>query len=142
MVIKHKKTVDKQVVGRVQKHLDSAREFAAAEMKELRAKREAVGAKKGEGRIGGYHRDAVMKAIMEYGPDVMTPAAQSFWDDQKRMYPEMSADGVIPGTDSLNGRRNKYGKVKEKWIAGKWYHWDASTGGWVEGEVTPRKGIK
>ena len=142
MRITQKRTVDKQLLGAAQKKLDAARATAAAEMKTLREKRRAAGAKKGEGRVGGWHVDAVMNAIASEGPEVMSAAAKGYWDDMKRRYPEMCADDAVPGTDSINGRRNRLGKVREKWIAGKWYHWDDKLGDWVPGEITKRKGVK
>ena len=142
MRITHKRTVDRELLGAAQKKLDAARATAAAEMKTLKEQRKAVGAKKGQGRVGGWHVDAVMNAIASEGPEVMTAAAKGYWDDMKRLYPEMCADEAVPGTDSLNGARNKYGRVKEKWIKGKWYHWDEKLGDWVPGEITKRKGIR
>lgn len=141
MRITHKKTVDRQAVGAAQKRLDAAREFAAKEMKELRERREAVGAKPGEGRVGGWHRDAVFNAIAQEGPEVMTSAADGYWRDMKRLYPESCADGRVPGTDSLNGHGNRYGRVKERYRAGRWEHWDAARGDWIPGEISKRKGI-
>ena len=58
MRITHKKAIDKQKLGAAQRDLDCKRAFAAAEMKELRQRREAAGAKPGEGRVGGWHRGA------------------------------------------------------------------------------------
>ena len=141
MRITTKRTVDKQLLGAAQKRLDAARASAATEMKSLREQRKAAGAKKGQGRIGGWHVDAVMNAIASEGPEVMTAAAKGYWDDMKRRYPEMCADDAIPGTDSANGHRNRLGKVREKWIKGQWYHWDNELGDWVPGEITKRKGI-
>lgn len=141
MRIKSKPTVDRQKLGAAQKHLDDARAFAASEMKELRQRREAAGAKKGEGRVGGWHIDAVMNAVATEGPDVLSGAARGYWDDMRRLYPEMCADGNVPGTDSANGRVNRYGRVKERYRAGRWEHWDAKRGDWVPGEITKRKGI-
>lgn len=142
MRITSKKTVDKQAVGRAQAKLDAARAYAAKEMSDLRAKRKALGIKPGEGRVGGWHRDAVMNAIQSEGPEVMSSAAKGYWDDMKRLYPEMCADDRIPGTDSINGRSNRHGKTAEKFVGGKWYHWDKKLGAWVEGEVSKRKGIR
>ena len=141
MRITHKKTVDRQAVGAAQAEMDRARAFAAAEMKDLRARREASGAKKGEGRVGGWHRAAVMNAVETEGPEVLSSAAKGYWDDMKRLYPEMCADGGAPGTDSPNGRKCRVGKVAEKYIGGKWYHWSPSDQTWVEGELTTRKGF-
>jgi len=142
MRITSTKGVDRQFVWKAQKRMDAARAMAAAEMKELRQRREAVGAKKGEGRVGGWHREAVMNAIASEGPEVLGSDAKGYWDDMKRLYPEMSADGAIPGTDSVNGHVGRMGKVKEKYFRGKWWYWDKRIGDWVEGEITKRKGIK
>lgn len=141
MRITQKKTVSSEVVGKCQAHLNQCRATAAAEIKTLREKRRAAGAKKGEGRVGGWHRDAVLNAIMGEGPEVMSSAASSYWDDMKRKYPEMCADDAIPSTDSPNGHTGRLGKVKEKFIGGKWYHWDRAQRTWVPGEVSKRKGI-
>lgn len=138
---KGRRAPDKALLGKVQKRLDASRAMAAAEMKELRERRKAAGAKKGEGRVGGWHIDAVMNAIASEGPEVMTSAAKGYWDDMKRRYPEACADDNIPGTDSANGHRNRYGVVRERWRNGHWEHFDKKTGEWVAGEITKRKGI-
>lgn len=142
MRITSKPTVDRQALGRAQKKMDAARQFAAKEMAELRAQRKASGAKPGEGRVAGWHRDAVFNAIAKYGPEVMTSAASGFWDDQKRSYPEMCADDRVPGTDSVNGHKCRMGKVSEKFIHGKWWHWDPVVSDWVEGQVTKKRGVR
>lgn len=142
MRINHKRTVDKQAVGAAQARMDHAKEVCYREMKDLAAKRKAVGAKPGEGRIGGVHRDALFEAVRQEGPEVLSSAAKGWWDDQKRLNPWMCADGVVPGTDSINGHRNRLGKVSERWMKGKWYHWDSKVGDWVPGEITKRKGIR
>lgn len=141
MRITSKAGVDKAKIGAEQASMDAKRAFVAKEMKELRAQRKAAGAKAGEGRIGGWHRDAVYAAVAKYGPEIMTPAGQEFWDDQKRAYPEACADDHIPGTDSINGHVTRGMKIKEKYMHGKWWHWDPKVNGWVEGEVMKRKGI-
>lgn len=141
MRITTKKGVDRQKAGAAQKSLDRARAFAAAEMKELRERRKAAGAKPGEGRVGGWHIDAVMNAVATEGPEVLSGAAKGYWDDMKRLYPEACADDNIPGTDSANGRKNRLGVVKERYRAGRWEHWDAKRREWVPGEITKRKGI-
>lgn len=141
MRIAHKRTVDRAAVGAAQRRLDAARAFAAAEMKDLRARREAAGAKPGEGRIGGWHMDAVMNAVASEGPEVLSSAAKGYWDDMRRLYPEMCADGRVPGTDSANGRGNRFGRVREKFMRGAWWHWDSARGCWAPGEATGRKGV-
>jgi len=141
MRIAVKKGVDRQALGAAQKRMDAARATAAAEMKDLRERRKAAGAKPGEGRTGGWHRDAVMNAVETYGPDVLGSAAKGFWDDMKRLYPEACADDAVPGTDSANGRKNRLGVVRERYRHGRWEHFDTTTGEWVPGELTKRKGI-
>ena len=141
MRITHKKTVDRQKLGAAQKSLDAARAVAAEEMKTLREQRRAAGAKPGEGRVGGWHIDAVMNAVASEGPEVLSSAAKGYWDDMKRLYPEACADDNIPGTDSANGHKNRLGVVKERWRNGRWEHFDKRRGEWVAGEVTKRKGI-
>jgi hypothetical protein len=141
MRIAHKKTVDRQKLGAAQKRLDAARKFAAAEMRELRERRGAAGAKRGEGRVGGWHVEAVMNAVATEGPEVLSSAASGYWNDMRRLYPEMCADGAPPGTNSANGRANRYGKCRERMRNGRWEHWDASRREWVPGEITKRKGI-
>ena len=123
MRIKHKPTVDRQATGAAQKRLDRAREFAAKEMQDLRERRKAVGAKPGEGRVGGWHRDAVMNAVEQYGPEVLSESANGFWDDMKRLYPESCADDRVPGTDSLNGHGCKFGRVSRRYVRGQWWVW-------------------
>ena len=123
MRIKVKKGTDRAAVGAAQKRLDRAREFAAKEMQELRERRKAVGAKPGEGRVGGWHRDAVLNAVEQYGPEVLSGAAQPFWDDMKRLYPESCADDRVPGTDSINGHGCKFGRVSRRYVKGVWWVW-------------------
>ena len=142
MRITHKKTVDKQALGAAQADMDRKRAFVAEEMKELRQRREAAGAKPGEGRVGGWHRDAVLNAIESEGPEVMSAAAEGYWRDMTRLYPEACADGRVPGTDSINGQYNRYGRVRERFVGGRWVHWDDRANGWVEGQVTKKKGIR
>ena len=68
--------------GARQRKMERAKAATAAAMKDLAAKRKAAGAKSGEGRIGGVHIDAVMEAINQEGPEVMSQAASGWWDDQ------------------------------------------------------------
>lgn len=142
MRIASKPGIDRQRIGAEQAAMDAKRAYVAKEMKTLREQRKAAGAKAGQGRVGGWHRDAVYAAVAKYGPEVMTAAGQEFWDDQKRAYPEACADDRIPGVDSPNGHKTRGLKIREKYMHGKWYHWDAVLGGWAEGEVTKRKGVK
>lgn len=139
MRIAHKKTVDKQVVGECQAHLDKQRAIAAAAAKERRELRKATGAKAGEGCVAAWGRDAVLNAVMQYGPEVMSD--KGYWDDMKRRYPEACADDRVPGTDSVNGHRNKFGRVSKRFVGGRWYVWKG--GKWVaEGENVQRRGAE
>ena len=128
--------------GAAQAKMNRAKAANYAAMRDLAAKRQAAGVKAGEGRVGGIHQEAVMEAIRQEGPEVMTTAAKCWWDDQVRLNPWLAADGVVPDGNSANGRYGRHGKVRERMRSGRWEHWDARVGGWVEGEITPRKGIR
>lgn len=129
--------------GARQRKMERAKAATAAAMKDLAAKRSAAGAKSGEGRVGGVHIDAVMEAINQEGPEVMSQAASGWWEDQKRLNPWMCADGVVPDGNSPNGRYGRHGKVRERYVAGRgWEHWDPSVRDWVPGEIGKRKGIR
>lgn len=138
MRITHKPTVDKQAVGRAQARMDQIKRRDFDHAKTLKAQREAVGAKKGEGRVAGYSEEAVMEAVATHGSEVLSD--KRFWKEVKIENPWMCADGVVPTFDSPNGRANKYGKVRERWRGGRWEHWDKKRGEWVPGEITKRKG--
>lgn len=140
MRIKVQAPVDTAAMAAGQAKLDAAKAATYAAMKELRAERAAVGAKKRRGRTGALHYDALVHALDERGKDVLTKAGDDYWNWEKRQNPWMSEDGQAPGTDSANGHRNRYGKVRERYVGGRWWHWDAARGEWAEGEATKRKG--
>jgi hypothetical protein len=109
--------------------------------KKLYEMRRQMGAKKGEGRVGAKSRYAVLNAIATEGKEVMTEAGQGFWDDMQRRYKWQAEDGNWNDGNSANGRVTRLGKVSEKYMRGKWYHWDAAVGGWVEGALKKSKGF-
>lgn len=88
----------------------------------------------GNGCVGGVSQEAVMGAVAKYGPEVMTGAGKGFWDDQYRAYPWLRPNKKPPGTDSINGRRGKFGNVSWKRTAEGWFRWDAESGCWVKGK--------
>ena len=57
-------------------------------------------------------------------PVVLSGAAQPFWDDMKRLYPESCADDRVPGTDSLNGHGCRFGRVSRRYVRGQWWVWE------------------
>lgn len=134
------KSVNRQAIGAAQADIDAKIAYSCKEMKTLAEKRKAAGAKPGQGQTGGIHRDIVFAAVQKYGPEVMS-ASSDFFDALKRENPALAADGVVPGRDSINGHRSHFGAAKEKFIGGRWYHWDKKLGDWVPGEVGKRKGI-
>lgn len=140
-VIKVQKSFDAAAHGREQRKLDIAKKETFEAMKELREERRAMGITKKQGRIGGIHYSALMNAVEQEGPEVLSAAGQDYFDHEARINPWITIDGKSPNTDSPNGHKTRFGKVKEKMIGGKWYHWDEKAGGWVEGEITKRKGV-
>lgn len=73
---------------------------------------------------------AYMRALETEGPHIAGPEGEAWWRDQERRYPFIMAGGNRPdGTDSLNGHRNRHGKVSRRFVPGKgWYEWRG--GGW------------
>lgn len=142
MRIKVQPAVDTKAMAAKQASLDRAKADTFAAMKQLREERAASGAKKRRGRTGAIHYDALVHAMDEQGKDVLTKAGDDYWKWEMRQNPWMTEDGKAPGTDSINGRGNRFGKVKERFFRGKWWHWDAKIGDWVEGEASKRKGLK
>lgn len=141
-VIKVQKNADDRKMAREQKRLDAAKSATFEAMKELREKRRAAGRSDKQGLVGQIHYDALMNAVEQEGPDVLSSAGRDYFEFEARQNPWMTVDGKAPGTDSINGHRCRLGKVKEKYIGGEWYHWDAKKGDWVKGEATKRRGIR
>ena len=141
MRIKVQKGVDTNAMAAGQRRLDRAKAETFAAMKELKERRAASGVRKRFGRTGAIHYDALVHAMDEQGKDVITPAGKDYWDFEKRKNPWMCEDGCVPGTDSVNGHVNRFGKVRERFMRGKWWHWDDKTGDWVEGAVSKGKGF-
>lgn len=82
-----------------------------------------------EGLVGKMDQAVFMEAVRQEGPEVLSPAAQGYWDDMTRLYPHLSLNGRVPDGRSLNGRYGRQGKVSKRWVRGVWYIWD--NGGWV-----------
>ena len=59
----------------------------------------------------------------------------------QRRYHWQAEDGNWQDGNSANGHRTHIGVVSEKFMRGKWWHWDKKLGGWVEGEVKKGKGF-
>lgn len=140
MQIKSKPTVSKRYLAECAR-MEREKNLEISESKKLHEMRRQVGAKKGEGRVAARSRYAVLNAIATEGKEVMTEAGQGFWDDMQRRYKWQAEDGNWNDGNSPNGHKTRLGKVSEKYMRGKWYHWDAAVGGWVEGEITKRKGF-
>jgi hypothetical protein len=140
MRIKVKKTTS-PLYERECMRLEREKRFEMAACRELKEMRRQTGAKRGEGRIGARSRYAVLNAIRTEGKEVMSPDAKGFWDDMARRYPWQDVDGMVPDSSSPNGHVGRFGKVSERFVGGRWYHWDGASGGWIEGEASPRKGV-
>lgn len=140
MQIKSKPTVSKRYLAECAR-MEREKNLEIAQSKKLYAMRRQMGAKKGEGRVGAKSRYAVLNAIATEGKEVMTEAGQGFWDDMQRRYKWQAEDGNWNDGNSANGHVTRLGKVSEKFMRGKWYHWDAAVGGWVEGALTKKKGF-
>lgn len=141
MKINIQPAVDADAMAAGQAALDRAKRETFDAMRELREQRKAVGARRRQGRTGAIHYDALANAIEERGNDVLTKAGDDYWNWEKRRNPWMCEDGQAPGTDSANGRGNRFGRVREKFTRGRWWHWDAALGGWAPGEATKGRGF-
>ena len=141
MTIKSRPTVDSGYLARCAR-MESEKKLEIAQSKKLYDLRRQLGSKRGEGRVGAKSRLAVLNAIKTEGKEVMTEAGNGFWEDMQRRYHWQAEDGNWNDGNSANGRRNHLGKVTERFFRGKWWHWDQKAGGWVEGAITKRKGIK
>jgi hypothetical protein len=86
-------------------------------------------------------RSAYIRAVQTEGTHVATAEGEPWWREQERKHPCILAGGNRPeGTDSPNGHVNRFGRVKERMVGGKWYHW--AGGKWVEGEAGKRRGLR
>ena len=140
MRIKSKPTFDAKYAAACRR-MEAEKQLEIRESKKLYALRRAVGAKRGEGRVGAKSRAAVMNAVATEGKEVLTDAGEGFWQDMQRRYHWQAEDGNWNDGNSANGHRNHFGVVRERYRAGRWEHWDAKRGDWVPGEITKRKGI-
>tara|TARA_R110000824_G_scaffold107488_1_gene253794 strand:- start:3571 stop:3957 length:387 start_codon:yes stop_codon:yes gene_type:complete len=67
------------------------------------------------GKTGRYEMgvpaDALDNAINSEGPEVMTAAADGYWADQRRLYPELGGGGDVL---TPAGMVNRHGRVKTR----------------------------
>lgn len=141
MRIKSKPTYDAKYAAAC-KRMEIEKNLEISESKKLHALRRELGSKRHEGRVGAKSRLAVMNAVATEGKEVLTDAGEGFWRDMQRRYHWQAEDGNWEDGNSANGRKNHVGVVRERYRGGRWEHWDAAIGGWVEGEITKRRGIK
>jgi len=97
--------------------------YSKAELhKEMLLDQEQASSRPAAGRIGrtGRHRmqvslKAVMAAVTNEGPEVLTKDADGYWDDQRRRCPwtDPSPDSCIPTVRKLS---NRYGRVISRTI--------------------------
>jgi hypothetical protein len=74
---------------------------------------------------------AFMHAVQTEGRAILGHEGREYWRDQKRLYPHLRGGRPLDG-DSANGRKNRFGKVKLRWMKGVWHEWSGS--GWVPAE--------
>ena len=79
---------------------------------------------------------AFMNAVQTEGRAILGHEGREYWRDQKRLYPHLRGGRPVDG-DSANGRKNRFGKVKLRWIKGVWHEWDGR--GWVPEKDTARE---
>lgn len=140
MRIKSKPTFDAKYAAAC-KRMEAEKQMEIRESKKLYDLRRQLGSKKHEGRVGAKSRLAVMNAVATEGKEVLTDAGEGFWRDMQRRYHWQAEDGNWEDGSSANGTRNHYGKVRERYRAGRWEHWDAKKRDWVPGEITKRRGF-
>ena len=80
------------------------------------------------GRQCVVDRRAFMNAVRSEGPAILGNEGREYWRDQKRLYPHLRGGRPVDG-DSANGRQNRFGKVKARFMRGMWHEWDGR--GWA-----------
>jgi len=131
MRIKSRPTVDDKHLAKCAR-MEREKTLEMTQSKALYDLRRQLGSKRGEGRVGAKSRLAVMNAIRTMGKEVMTEAGNGFWDDMQRRYHWQAEDGNWNDGNSANGHTCRLGKVSKRYFRGKWWHWDARVGDWVE----------
>ena len=139
MMIKSRPTVDGRYLAQCAR-MEQEKKLEIAQSKALYDLRRQVGAKRGEGRVGAKSRLAVLNAVRTEGKEVLTEAGQGFWDDMQRRYHWQAEDGNWNDGNSANGHACRLGKVSEKYMRGKWWHWDPQAQAWAEGKREPSNG--
>lgn len=89
-----------------------------------RQRRDALGRNGRFRKRGSVHYEALAEAVRTEGPEVLSAAADGYWKDMERANPWMMIDGKPESGDSLNGHRNRHGKVSKRYIESKgWFEW-------------------
>ena len=130
MLVKSKRTVSPEwVEANARMRREKKMEIDASKAL-IRQRRELGLEGKREGRVGAKSRHAVLNAVGTMGKEILTEDGADYWRFLERKYPWQALDGRPQGTDSINGHRNRHGKVSQRKVGGKWYRWER--GRWVE----------
>jgi hypothetical protein len=130
MLVKSKATVSEAWV-RENARMKREKKLEIDASKALIRQRRQLGLEgKREGRVGAKSRHAVLHAVRTMGKEILTEAGEDYWRFLERKYPWQALDGRPQGTDSINGHRNRHGKVSLRKVGGRWYRWER--GRWVE----------
>ena len=116
MRIKSKPTFDAKYAAACRR-MEAEKQLEIRESKKLYELRRAVGAKRGEGRVGAKSRAAVMNAVATEGKEVLTDAGEGFWQDMQRRYHWQAEDGNWNDGNSANGHRNHIVAVSIAFVA-------------------------
>ena len=98
------------------------------QMKRLRMEdesmnREIAKTARRNGRQCVVDQAAFMNAVRTEGTAILTSEGREYWRDQKRLYPHLRGGRPLD-EDSLNGRKNRHGKVTQRFMGGAWHRWD------------------
>lgn len=97
---------------------------------QARAKRYKSSSRK-EGLVSKIHVDALMSAVKHEGRYILTTEGKGYWKDMHRRYPHLNLlDRPIDTGESINGARNRFGKVKMRFTASRGWERNVS-GEWV-----------
>lgn len=129
MLVKSKRTVSPEWVE-ANARMQREKKLEVDASKALQRQRRELGLEgRREGRVGAKSRHAVLNAVRTMGKEVLTEAGADYWRFLERRYPWQALDGQPQFDDSINGHRNRHGKVGRRFIPGKgWYRW--GKGGW------------
>lgn len=87
-----------------------------------------------EGMRSCIHRDTFFNAVDIEGPDIVTEAGSEYWDDMYAMYPHLTLGAKMKKRkgDSINGSRNRFGRVSWRRTKAGWFQYINSR--WVRGK--------